>query len=182
MDDGAKHRLVGALVIVALAVIFLPMILEGPRDSGEPATAWRVPPPPALNGPDREPLELPLPARQENSGEPVPPLPTAGPETTGSDAETKPEPEPGAGAPVEDTVLSGWVVQVASLGNKPNAYVLRDRLRGLGFTSFVEPVNTEKGELYRVRIGPEIQRENAEKLLEKLRQATEFQGMVTHYP
>ena len=35
MDPGMKQRLIGAAVLVALAVIFLPMLVQGPApDSG----------------------------------------------------------------------------------------------------------------------------------------------------
>ena len=45
MDSALKQRLIGAAVLVALAMIFLPMLLKGP-DTAEPASArnsrWRL--------------------------------------------------------------------------------------------------------------------------------------------
>ncbi len=48
MDEAAKRRLVGAAVLVALAVIFVPMLIEqDEEDVGEPIL---IPDPPALDG------------------------------------------------------------------------------------------------------------------------------------
>ena len=51
MDTSLKQRLVGAAVLVALAVIFLPLLVKGPApDSGVSDVSLRVPPEP--KGPD----------------------------------------------------------------------------------------------------------------------------------
>jgi cell division septation protein DedD len=48
MDPGLKQRLVGAAVLVALAVIFLPMLVKGPApDSGVSDLPLTMPPAPA---------------------------------------------------------------------------------------------------------------------------------------
>ena len=47
MDASLKQRLVGAAVLVALAVIFLPLLVKGPApDSGVSDVSLRVPPEP----------------------------------------------------------------------------------------------------------------------------------------
>lgn len=64
MDPALKQRLIGALVLVALAVIFLPMLLDGP-DGGDPIADVPLDMPAA---PDRQmqtrelPLVVPAPA------------------------------------------------------------------------------------------------------------------------
>jgi cell division septation protein DedD len=58
MEPALKQRLVGAVVLVALAVIFLPMLVEGPApESGAADVSLDVPPAP---GQDFETRELPL--------------------------------------------------------------------------------------------------------------------------
>ena len=189
MDERIKQRLVGALVIVALGVIFVPMILEGPHDLGEPGS--QIPVPPTFDGQAvNEPLVLPPPTPamppQAVLSAPMPDQPvqrTVEAPASEDDAEQPPAPAPKVEktAPV-DPALQGFVVQVASLSNEGNAFALRDRLREQGFTSFVERAETEKGVLFRVRIGPEIKRENADKLRSKLEKTTEFKGLVQSYP
>ncbi|HZF97748.1 MAG TPA: sporulation protein, partial [Pseudoxanthomonas sp.] len=58
MDTALKHRLVGAVVLVALAVIFLPMLIKDPApDSGVSDVPLDVP---AMPAGDYETRELPL--------------------------------------------------------------------------------------------------------------------------
>ena len=58
MDTALKQRLIGAVVLVALAVIFLPMLIKGPApDSGVSDVPLAVPASP--NG-EFETRELPL--------------------------------------------------------------------------------------------------------------------------
>ncbi|MDV3238684.1 MAG: SPOR domain-containing protein, partial [Gammaproteobacteria bacterium] len=100
-------------------------------------------------------------------------------------AAAEPAPAPAAAsAPAEPAAApqSGWIVQLASLSNKDNAMALRERLRGLGYTAFVEEAKTAKGVLYRVRVGPELERANAEKLRNRLQEQVDLKGIVTSYP
>src|SRR5690242_5031372 len=58
MESGLKQRLVGAAVLVALAVIFLPMLVQGPApDSGVSNVPLTMPPAPRG---DTETRDLPL--------------------------------------------------------------------------------------------------------------------------
>ena len=65
MDQMLKQRLIGAIVIISLAVIFIPMILEGPDDELSPRTQ-NMPPPPTIDY--QTEVELPVP---EESTEPA---------------------------------------------------------------------------------------------------------------
>ena len=57
MNPGLKQRLVGGVVLVALAVIFLPMLLPGNSDSTMPLFGSNVPDAPNTRF---EPIEIPL--------------------------------------------------------------------------------------------------------------------------
>src|SRR6188768_2057950 len=59
MESSLKQRLIGAAVLVALAVIFLPMLLKGP-DVKEPDAAQVPLSMPAAPGQEYETRELPL--------------------------------------------------------------------------------------------------------------------------
>ncbi|MFN2308421.1 MAG: SPOR domain-containing protein [Gammaproteobacteria bacterium] len=71
---------------------------------------------------------------------------------------------------------------MASLSNKNNAMALQTRLRGLGYSTFVEEARTAQGVVFRVRVGPELERANAEKLRDRLEQQVQLKGLVTRYP
>ena len=68
MDSGLKQRLIGAAVLIALAVIFLPMLVQGPApDSGVSDLSLQVP---AAPGGDYVTRDLPLvvPAASSSEG------------------------------------------------------------------------------------------------------------------
>ncbi|MBT2747105.1 MULTISPECIES: SPOR domain-containing protein [unclassified Lysobacter] len=82
-------------------------------------------------------------------------------------AET-PKPAPVAAKPAEPAkpaaAGTGFAVQLGAFGNVDEANKLRDRARAAGFSAFVEQVRTDKGTLNRVRIGPVVNRADADKL------------------
>lgn len=222
MDNLVKQRVIGAVVLVALAVIFVPMLLEQPEDELGPVGS-NLPDKPDQIVRDRvEPLILPEPPEQSEPAQvvldappadaaapagtppsepvtppaevapaepapaPAPAIPTTPAEPVAPPAATAPAaPAPAPAAQPQTTPaqpLSGWVVQLASLASKDNALALQERLRGMGYTAFVEEVKTAQGVLFRVRVGPELERANAEKLRDRLDQQVQIKGIVTRYP
>ncbi len=59
---------------------------------------------------------------------------------------------------------------------------LRDQLRDKGYAAFVEPFYGEQGKAFRVRVGPELDKEGADELSAKLHQVVELKGIVVRYP
>lgn len=99
LDKGLKQRIVGALVLVALAVIFLPMLFS--REDELQRVVVEAPPMP--KAPDMPPVELEqvqVPEPQALPQEPVPPLEPA-PEALASSPEPAPVPEATPAAPVQ---------------------------------------------------------------------------------
>ena len=255
MDNQVKQRVIGAVVLVALAVIFVPMLLEKPDSDLDPVGS-NLPEQPDMAVQDRiEPLTLPEPPAEEEPAqvvldqapdstlaEPVPGAAGMPPAEGVAPATTVPAPAAEAPAAVEQTLpapvttapltaapvaapavapsqppattpaqvappvaapapvttpatpapsaqaetaakpLSGWVVQLASLASKDNALALREKLRGHGYTAFVEEIKTAQGVLYRVRVGPELERASADNLRDRLEQQVQIKGIVTRYP
>jgi DedD protein len=201
MDEGAKRRLVGAAVLVALVVIFVPMLLHD-SDRGELGEPIVIPDEPRVEraGEDAEaptpgltaedltpPLPIPEPPPGAVVERPVaapqqepPPMglePAAQPESL-----TEPEPAAPVGPkPVPPGTLS-WVVQVASLGSPEAARGLQDRLRAKGYAAFVEQATVNGKRYYRVRVGPEIERARADSLAAELQSETGGKPLVQRYP
>jgi len=90
------------------------------------------------------------------------------PVATTKPAETKPvaakPAEPAKPAPKPAAAGTGFAVQLGAFGNVDEANKLRDRARAAGFSAFVEQVRTDKGTLNRVRLGPVVNRADADKL------------------
>lgn len=60
---------------------------------------------------------------------------------------------------------SGWAVQVGVFSKREAADELVTRLRGGGYAAFVQPISLASGQTsHRVRIGPELKRENATRI------------------
>src|SRR5690606_13425184 len=69
MDSGLKQRLIGAAVLVALAVIFLPMLVKGPApDSGVSDLSLELPDRPQSTGMVTRDLPLVAPRPQPDEG------------------------------------------------------------------------------------------------------------------
>jgi DedD protein len=197
VDDRLKRRLVGAVVLIALGVIFIPMILDGSGRSSRLSMDVEIPPAPVYEVPDRLP---PLPTAAPDPAPPAVPRAESKPEATLKSipdepqpkSSTPPSPTPPAPAPTppvsdtapaEDAPPSAWVVQVGSFEDQAKAVTLRDKLRKGGFTAFVEPHRAAGGKtLYRVRIGPELKRESSEEVLARLKREQKLDGIVVSHP
>ncbi len=206
MNIQFKQRLVGAIVLISLAVIIVPLLLPGegslqkapPGSRLPPAPEYRFaplksPPPAPMPIPAPRPLEAP-PAEPSAGGEtalPVPDLPVDTATPTEAEAEP-PVPSRAAGqaqakskdkAKTDTATPAGWVVQVASFSRRDNALALRDRLRQHGHPCFVEAVKDAKGQtVYRVRVGPLLSRGEAETLQRRLVEEVDLKGLVLRYP
>ena len=69
-----------------------------------------------------------------------------------------------------------------ALRSEADANALRDRARGAGFVAFVERVNADAGTLWRVRVGPELDRASAERRRSELKARLSVDGLVVSHP
>jgi len=195
MDQQLKQRLVGATVLVSLAVIFVPVILDGPRDDWMPRSST-MPDAPAVDF--RSAMDLPLPA----AGPPPtsaskPPTGVQQPASPPPDASAKP---PQADQPVTDKAAiasnkpapqaksaavktaaapaSGWYVQVGSFSKQENAQGLRKQLQSAGFSAHVQTDGKPAARSYRVLVGPEQSRKAADGLKSRLQSKRKLEGLV----
>lgn len=75
--------------------------------------------------------------------------------------------------------LVRWVVQVGSFDNSKRADALVAELRLAGLTAVSEKVTSANGTSYKVRVGPEIDRDKATELARKLKTEHNLDGFVT---
>ena len=193
-----KQRLVGAIVLVALGVIFIPVLLEGPEQTLVPEMeAFPEPIDQQLRRPlDAFPAPDAIPAEPEQSIVLSDPEPEPEPEPA---SETKPEetsaahqpvsqPEPLSPPPAPEKItlkpgpLASWVVQAGSFSSEQNALRLRDKLREAAFVTQVEKARVGGKSHYRVRVGPFLLRADAEKSRKQLLDKFTIKGRVLSYP
>lgn len=204
-DSRFRNRVVGALVLVSLAVIFIPMILTGQGSIDVGYRGPAIPPEPDFKFPDKiidKPVTAPL----------VPAAPRVTVVESGATDEkvesgttdekeaeaargaalAKPEvsiqePTPEVAPTKPDEVAAStraapaWSVQVGSFANKTSAFTLRDQLRAKKFAAYVESVPTASGPIYRVRVGPELQQALAETLQARIAKESGHKGIVVSH-
>lgn len=74
-------------------------------------------------------------------------------------------------SPANAQGLKRWVVQLGSFSKKDNADVLVTKLRAQGFNAYNDSIQVAgKGTMYRVRIGPELDKKRALAMQKKLQQ------------
>ncbi len=170
----ARRRLVGAIALVLLIIVFLPMVLDSePRPRNEDV-AISIPP---ISNPESipnsslpaAPASLPQP---QVAGMPAPAAPGAVPEL-----EAAPEPEQRS-VPASQESRSGqetrtapesFVVQLGAFSNAANARALQKKLQDNQFKAYTETIKSSNGDRTRVRVGPYPSRESAEKARERLK-------------
>ncbi|MFO8024627.1 SPOR domain-containing protein [Thiohalophilus sp.] len=191
MDENQlKQRIVGAIILVALAVIFIPMLLSGDRDGNLSIVESNIPAKPEhvdrVKTLDIEPPAAPPPAEPIRRSPVDAHTPQAQEDEASSNdrrdeaAKTQSPSETQADAQAVDN--KAWAVQVGSFSQQSNALGLRDKLRDQGYSTFVEEVSTDNGPVYRVRVGPEVKRSKAEKLQQELQAKLKLEGLVVAHP
>lgn len=141
-------------------------------------------PKPAAEAP--KPAAPPPPAAATKPAEPKPAEPRPAPPKP---ADTKPAATAAAAKPPAPKPATppaaarvGFAVQVGAFGDAAEAGALRERLRAAGFTAFTETVDTDKGRLTRVRVGPVIDRAAADQLKAQIQSKTGIDGIVRPHP
>ncbi|WP_312226465.1 SPOR domain-containing protein [Stutzerimonas nitrititolerans] len=191
MDRGLIQRMVGALVLIALAVIFVPMLFNREDDARRvEVDAPAMPQTPAMPDVEVQPVEVPEPA-----AEPFPEefeIIEEGPETaaqvpaepiTAPPAVAEPTPTPPAERPELEQRLDAanlpvsWSVQLASLSNRESAEALTGKLRSQGYNAYVR---TFEG-MNRVFVGPLVERAEANRLRDVLERQQKLKGFVVRF-
>lgn len=167
MDDGLKQRIIGALVLLAIAIIFVPVFFDQERIVPLDRTT-QVP-----LAPEIEPVEITPPvAHNKEEFEPaVPPETMFIPDEEREETDLPEEPKLSVSGTPES-----WVLQVASYRFETHAAETRDKLIAEGFASYTRNVETSKGVMTRLYVGPKL---NKATLLEDKKQIDEKYGVDT---
>ncbi|UXI66957.1 SPOR domain-containing protein [Tahibacter amnicola] len=76
----------------------------------------------------------------------------------------------------------GWAVQLGAFKSPEEANKLLARVKGAGFSSYVDTTGQGAEKLWRVRVGPEADRGNTEKLRDAVKQKLTIAGMIVTVP
>jgi cell division septation protein DedD len=88
-----------------------------------------------------------------------------------------------AAVPAASPRAGGFAVQVAAVSSEAEATRLRDKLRGAGIAGYVDTVVASSGaKLWRVRAGPQTQRDDATRLKDQIKAKVGLDGVVVSAP
>ena len=202
LDKVFKQRMVGALVLVALAVIFLPMLFSRQDEQRQiQVDAPTAPEMPVMAPVQVEPVAVPEP--QVIAEEPAPAVqevvaaPVAAPAPVAPVVAKPPvvAPKPPAVTPAQtvaqapaklDTTQKrvdpnglpiSWSVQLVSLSNRASADNLQKTLRNQGYNAYVR----SSGGMNRVFVGPLLERAEADRLRDLLGKQQNLKGFVVRF-
>lgn len=177
MKIAMKQRLVGTIVIGCLVIIFLPILLDGEGVA-----------PPAMN--TTIPVAPPMPRVPQVEPEPVDTRPdTLETVVTVQDstpvveqqAETPPPPAPDTPKLAANGLPETWTVRLGSFGEKANAEGLIAKLQEQGYKAFGRPLQTSRGTLTGVYVGPVLTENEAGRLQQDLARSFELEGVVVQF-
>lgn len=176
-----RHRLIGAIALVLMLVVFVPMILDSEPRKFVKDVALTIPAKeglPALPVPSAEaPVEAPkVEAKPE---EPATPVPAKAVEQTPALAEKTPEKPAETIAVAEKKApqkkaastekLEGFAIQLGAFSDADKLAALRTKMKAAKVPVFTEDVKSASGKLTRLRAGPYKTRDQAEKALAQVK-------------
>jgi len=185
-----RRRLVGAIALVLLAVIVLPMVFDSePRQSAPPVSVRIPSEDDAGFSPKATPKRPAAPSAPRPAAalppEPQKPVPAPKSEAGAEEKRAAKAPETTSAAEAEraraETAIAGgqFIVPVAALASPEKVKELAARLAEAKLPYYTEPIATAQGPVTRVRVGPFGDRAAAEKALEQLKLLGLKPGSVT---
>ena len=184
MDIQLKQRLVGAVVLISLAVIFIPSILDEriSTDSGVPVTEIEIKPAPKPERKSEEKFSsqvIPLEGTKNRALIPIGKSPT--PSAKPADTQTKAKVVVKEESPPKIGMVS-WTVQVAVLSSEKGAIALVNKLKKKDFLASYEKTYGSSGARYRVRVEQLYDYDQAKKLKQQIDRETGLKGLIVRYP
>lgn len=195
MNHRTKQRIVGTVVLLMLALIFLPFILDGDGDY-QPALTGRIPEMPAVEimrepapqrpqiDADRYPRTQP-PSVTVLTDEPVvaeqeEPVPRQIEENVAAGVQADPEPQPEPELD-EMSLPEGWSVRLGVFSNPQNAVNLESRLLNAGYKAYRRDLPGAQGTVTGVFVGPQVERDAVNRLKVQLQEEFQLAGLVVRF-
>ena len=201
MDNHLKQRLVGALILVALAVIFWPIIFVGPSDTGSLAGDAEIEvsvaeAPPVDLSPLPEPDDLGLRVPREAQATELPPEQPV--DALGvSEAEPPELPQrsevvvPATAEEVRDTLEKpeidedglpiAFSLQVATMSREEGAERLRSELIEAGYKGYLTRLRSGDKTLYRVMVGPRFRKDDLQAVKQAVDATWSVDSIIVRY-
>jgi DedD protein len=189
----ARHRLIGASVLVVLGVVGFPLVFDTQprpvsvdiavdipdRANSKPLVLAASSTKPLPTGAALDPKEeVVAPAKSAPKPEPkveaklepkAEPKADIKPKADAVKADAKPADDKPAASDNKDTAPR-FIVQVGAFSEDAKALEVRNKLEKSGFKTYTHVANTKEGPRTRVRVGPFASRDEADKVAQKIKQ------------
>jgi DedD protein len=163
MELHLQQRIVGAIVLVTLGVIFIPALLDG---SGYKSRQVQ----------DLEIKEKPkFPPLSQKKVKPVPTPLLQNKKRQLSVQKADPEQN-------HKKAIKTFALQVGTFSENENALKLRDKMRKAGYPAFVYKSRNKGKTSYKVRIGPEQKHSVLQGINEKIKKTMKIDGYIVNHP
>lgn len=199
MDQNLKQRLVGALVLLSAAVIFLPLIFDG-RKEQETYTDIQIPEEPVVTLDVTEPEvdvtrfeevkkridqeRAAIAPSEESLNEPVASLPEVKKPVVAARedvAQIKQQSEQKTKPQGTDRMAENYTIQLAAFSSKENAEKLHKQLIAKNYKAYIQKGTSGGKTLYRVFVGPQLRKNRAALIADALNKEFKLKGMVVRY-
>ena len=201
MNQGAKQRIVGTVVLLALALIFLPIIFDGQGSYQAPVSS-RIPETPIISILPEPVQTRPVIVNNVAPNEPavvdideiVDALEEPSVAQAAEDAETVVEDAAEVAITESQAIYSrevpqlndaglpqGWVVRLGSFSDAENASNLVSRLQEAGYKAYSRALPSNQGALTGVFVGPWLDRAQVNDYQERLEEEFSLSGLVVRY-
>ena len=172
MDAKLKQRLTGAVILTSLAVIILPLLLDGTEDDRQRKIS-QIPEVPHIdiNNITVQDVEEKI-EQMERASEAQ--LPQEVVDET--DYESSPD-----FIFDKNQLPVSWSIQLGSFQNEENATRLRAQLREGSYRSYILHAKTNEGEIYRVFVGPSSSKESLIEIIGEIEAKLKLKGRIVRY-
>ena len=163
MEAPLKQRIVGAIVLVTLGVIFIPALLDGSGYKSRQVQDIEI-----KEKPDFPPL----------SSKRVEPIPTP------IDDIKKQQSKALAADPkkTDKQPIKSFALQVGTFDSNENAMKLQKQLHKDGYTAYIHKSVSKSKTIYKVRIGPELEHSKLDKIKARIKKTHKIDGYIVNHP
>lgn len=163
MEAPLQQRIVGAIVLVTLGVIFIPALLDGSGYKSRQVQDIEI---------KEKPKFPPLTQKK------VKPIPT--PLQINKIAQEKAQ--KADSKQLHKKPIKSFALQVGTFGSNENAEKMRDEMRKAGYAAFVYKSKSKGKTIYKVRIGPELERSVLDKMKADIKKSKKIDGYIVNHP
>ena len=172
MKVGLRQRVVGAIVLTSLAIIILPMLLDGPGED-RARVVTNIPEPPEFDL-----KEIAISDFTRNIQQMEQDSAAQLPEETVDDTDYS---EKEAYALDSNHLPIAWSLQFGSFRDRKNAENLRADLRDAQYRSYILQHKTDEGDAFKVLVGPMMDRTIVEKISQEIQTRMHLEGHIIRY-